>query len=105
MNPLSNSQRDALVQASYIMRRDTTLYDSVFRRLIIAEPGWFRAGWGEFSDVSIRPQTCKSLCSRGLLEYRVEWQTQDDKLIIYRITAKGIQFLIGKPIPYEDVTL
>lgn len=90
---LSKPQRDALEQAEYKLRNDRRLAAS--GRTI--EDGWFMPQHHECAAVSIRKQTCSSLCGLGLFEWRrygERWDKRRAKYVLeneYRITEAGIE--------------
>jgi hypothetical protein len=90
---LSKSELDALEQADYHAKHDAYLF--YFGRSI--ERGWFMPQHHECGKVSIRWQTCVSLCGKGLFEYRTldyvkrngQWRAINE----YHISEAGTQYL------------
>lgn len=93
MIKLSRRELDALEQAEHKATHDAHLFH--WGRSI--ENGWFMPQHHECAAINIRHQTCKSLCEKGLFEYRTidyvqthgKWRTINE----YHISEAGIEYL------------
>jgi hypothetical protein len=92
-----------LSETQYIML-EYDQYLSYFGRTI--EDGWFRCRFTQMGSLDFfsRPQTAKSLCGMGLLEYRADsrWTYKKNGRWVtpleFRIKPEGIQFLESQKV-------
>jgi hypothetical protein len=96
IDKLSAPQKRLLEDAYLVLRRDETLAHEG----LCAEPGWFECRFTTRGAMEIfsRPQTAKSLCGLGLMEYRVTGSGYKDRgkwrfPKQYRITQEGINLV------------
>jgi len=90
---LSKSELNALEQAAAKDTYDNRLAYSGYSTGL----GWFTPQHHESADIHIRHQTCKSLCGKGLLQYRTvkyvkrngAWSPVNE----YRVSTGGIEYL------------